>query len=125
MLLLCHLNVFGDLLVLSLAWQTNAEHTVLYSRHDLVAVDIVGQLQTLLKVGVRELAAQIAHCVVLLLILILVLHLDVEHSVLIDADVEVVLGHARSGQLNLLTSLVLHDVDGRSGGLHAGCAVVV
>ena len=56
---------------------------------------------------------------VLLLGLVLLLHRDDQFVVLVEMNLEILLGHARSSHFDLVFVVVLQDVDGRSRGVAA------
>ena len=83
---------------------------------DLLLVDIVRQCECLLIVAVGELAAQIlAGFLIIFLAVVLGLGLLLEGDdkvvVVVDLDLEVVLGHTRSGNLDLVILLFVEHVD--------------
>ncbi len=97
----------------------DGKYTVLHLGCDLLLVDIVRQCECLLIVAVGELAAQIlAGFLILFLAVVLGLGLlfegDDKVVVVVDLDLEVVLGHTRSGNLDLVILLFVEHVDCRS-----------
>ena len=83
---------------------------------DVFAVRVLGEEHRLLELGVGEFAAEIVALVLLLLVLDLLFHVDHQVAFLVQMDIEVFLGHARGGELQLVGFGGFNDVDGRRGG---------
>lgn len=110
----------GSLLDLLLG-NVDGHHTVFDLGRNILALDIVGQQQALLELRVGEFAAQVGAFAlgVLLLVLGLLLQRDHQLVVFVDVDLEVLLGHTRSGDLDLVFVFTVDDVDGGSRGAAA------
>lgn len=93
------------------------EDTMLNLCADLFPVSIVRKQHGLLEFTIRELTTQIM-CVLLLTILFFVLlfllHIYDEVAILIESDIEILSGHARSCKLEVITLFVLKYIDCRS-----------
>ena len=129
----CSYALFGR--HVRLLWNVDAQYTVFHLCLNLCGVGIFGQYECLLKLCVRELAAQVASLAFAFLIGFLLfllrllfassvaivttavlLHCYREVVVAVDADLEIVLAHTGRGYLYLVLLVGLKDVDGWCGG---------
>lgn len=95
--------------------QADGQDAVLHVGSDFVLLDVVRQNQGLLKLRVRELAAQVVGVLVLFLLLVLLLQFDVQVAFVVDLNVEVFLLHARSGEFHFVFLFALNHVDSGCG----------
>ena len=93
--------------------QADVEDAVFDVGFDLFGIDIVRKQQGLLEFLVGEFTAQVAAVVFVGFVLGFLFHFDMEVVLLIDMDLEIFLGQARSSELHLILFVVFNYIDGR------------
>lgn len=110
--------------------QLDVQNTIAHTSRDFVLVYIVRQEQRLLEAAVRELVADVValgfllllaialalflvRLVVVVLALTLLLQQDYQLVLVVDMDGKIVLRHTRSGDLNMVSTVILQDIDSR------------
>ncbi len=103
------------LLDLFALWEMDVQDSVLHASFNLFLIHIVGQEKGLGELLVGEFATEIPAVLLAFLVLGLLFHSDLEVALIVDMDLEVLLGQARSSELHFVFLFIFYNVDGRGG----------